>query len=357
MADDDKTTELNNYKTPESMNFIDITNKVSRILIKYPRFNETVKKIEYCHKTTQSSSESENLFIGGFTGVGKSTVCKEYVKQYPRYDDGDVTKIPVLMIRIPSPATEKGLVTKLLHEMGDPLAEKGSKSVLTLRLMRYIEKCEVKLIILDEFQHFIDRDSQKVLRTVTDWLKVLIEDTGVAVVLLGLDGGGHVNNSGIIFDANPQLSRRFAHRHVLEPFKFSSDKEIDEFEKFLYMFDTHLPLEQISNLSEDETAFRFYYATDGVVGYVTKLLKFGTSMALESKEKHLTNDILAKAFDQHVKSDKTWKINPFGSSTIEDIEEALENPKENYKITDTALNNRLRKIKEKIRINEILRTK
>lgn len=345
-------TESNNSNPQDPMNNPDIANNVSHLLIKYPRFIEAVKKIEYCHTMTKSSSESENLFIGGVTGVGKSTVCKEYLNQHPRYDDGEVTIIPAIKINIPSPATEKGLVSKLLKEMGDPLYEKGSRSTLTLRLTKYIEKCNVELIMLDEFQHFIDRDSEKVLRTISDWLKVLIEDTGVAMVLLGLNEEGNANNSNIIFDANPQLSRRFAHRYILEPFKYSNDNEIKEFKSLLHNIDKRIPLEQISKLHEDETAFRFYYASDGVVGPIMKLIKYGTNMSLEKNESHLTSDILAKAFDEHVKSDKPWKINPFRCS-IKDIEKAIENPEENS--NETGSKHRFRSIKQRTRINETLR--
>ncbi len=42
------------------------------------------------------------------------------------------------------------------------------------------------MLILDEFQHFIDRDSAKVLKTVSDWLKTLILDTNLPIILIGL---------------------------------------------------------------------------------------------------------------------------------------------------------------------------
>lgn len=355
MADEKEISELRKKVDLKSMSFEEKMDYVSNLIVDYPRFSEVIEKIEYCHKTSKFSSEPENLFIGGPTGAGKTTLSNKYVKRYPPIVDGEITKVPVLKVTIPSPATEKGLVTKMLYEIGDPLAETGSRSMQTIRLERFIEKCGVELIILDEFQHFIDRDSEKVLRTVADWLKVLIEDTGVPQVLLGLNEGSYANHADKIFDANPQLSRRFAHRHTLEPFRFSSTEEIEEFRTFLYIIDNSLPLGTSSRLADMDMATRFYYASDGVVAYIMKLIKKGTSMALQRNEELLTLDILAKAFDLHVLKDKTSKINPFRCS-LRHVEKALQNPEEDKKMARIGVNNRLRNVKKEPKASEILRT-
>ena len=93
--------------------------------------------------------------------------------------------VPVLYASVPVPATCKSLVTALLTAIGDPAAQKGSQIVQTLRLKRYLDACCVELLILDEFQHFQDRDSHRVLKTVSDWLKLLMDETGVPIVLTG----------------------------------------------------------------------------------------------------------------------------------------------------------------------------
>src|SRR6267154_5586550 len=140
------------------------------------------------------------------------------MKDYPRKFTEEKTIVPVLYAQVPVPATCKNLVTSLLNAIGDPAAEKGTMISQTFRLRRYIEVCEVELLILDEFQHFQDRDSLKVLKTVSDWLKVLMDETGVPIVLAGLP------YSHTILDAenNEQLRRRFALRIELESFCFNT---------------------------------------------------------------------------------------------------------------------------------------
>ena len=48
--------------------------------------------------------------------------------------------------------------------MGDPGATKGTIGAKERRLVRFFkELCKVELLILDELQHFFDRDNQKLL--------------------------------------------------------------------------------------------------------------------------------------------------------------------------------------------------
>ncbi len=109
------------------------------------------------------------MFLSGCTGVGKTTIYRTYASKYPRYVTCDRTVIPICAVTIPAPATVKAVVSKLLWQLGDPAYDKGSIGKQTIRLIGLIKDCGVQLLILDEFQHFIDRDSAKVLKTVSDW--------------------------------------------------------------------------------------------------------------------------------------------------------------------------------------------
>ena len=75
------------------------------------------------------------------------------------------------------------------------------------------------MLILDEFQHFIDRDSAKVLKTVSDWLKTLILDTNLPIILIGLPEAEQI----LQLNCHSQLSRRFANRCYLGPFVWQPD--------------------------------------------------------------------------------------------------------------------------------------
>jgi folate-dependent phosphoribosylglycinamide formyltransferase PurN len=64
------------------------------------------------------------------------------------------------------------------EELGDPAAHTGNQSALNSRLIHFIKECAIKLVILDGFQYLIDSETEKILAKVSNWLKVLIKETG-----------------------------------------------------------------------------------------------------------------------------------------------------------------------------------
>lgn len=278
---------------------------VEQIYISYPRLEAVIKKIEHCHNHSKHSAEPECLLITGETGAGKTTLYKRYEQRFPRRVTEDGTIVPVLSVSIPVPATNKSLVTTLLVALGDPAAGKGTVINQTFRLKRLVKGCGVEIIILDEFQHFIDKDSRKILQNVSDWLKDLLNETSIPVVLIGMP------NSEEILEANKQLKRRFAARESLAPFGWDTPGEQIEFRKFLKVLDGRLPLLERSNLADTGTAYLIYCATGGTVAYVMKLVRRATATALEQGGEKLTLEVLAQAYDERLAADDTEKENPF----------------------------------------------
>jgi predicted AAA+ superfamily ATPase len=279
--------------------------KVERLQVTHPRLEQLLAKIAYCHKFSKVSAEPKCLFITGETGVGKTTMIERYERKYPRVETEDGTEVRVLVSAIPVPATVKSLSTTLLEDIGDPAADRGTTIHQTYRLKKLIKACNVELIISDEFQHVIDRDSTKVLATVADWLKMLLETTKVPIVLIGMP------SSTVILDANPQLRRRFTARHSLEPFGWKKDGEADEFRKLLKLISSKLPLRQRSSLTDIDIAYRFYCATGGFISAIMKLVRRGTALAIEEGTEKLLPDILAQAYDECLAADVPQMKNPF----------------------------------------------
>jgi len=295
-------------KKYKKMPIEDRVRMVENLYIHFPRNEATLKAIKDCHSHAKVSKESEGMLIQGDTGAGKTTIVRLYMKDYPRLHTEEKTIVPVLCATVPVPATCKSLVTALLIAIGDPAAEKGTLISQTLRLKRYLEACEVELIILDEFQHFQDRDSQKVLKTVSDWLKVLIDETRVPIVLAGLPYSHTILDA----DGNEQLQRRFAIRIVLEAFRYETSRERQDFRRFLNVIDENLPLAEKSDLADASTSLCIYEATHGVVANVMKLIRHSAVIALESNCERITMDILGLAYEQRLAANNPSQPNPFG---------------------------------------------
>lgn len=278
-----------------------------RIFIIYPRLKRLMDKMEHCLHYSKIAAEPECMFIGGPTGAGKTTLQNYFLQKYPRTFNEDGVIAPVLCARVPNKATDKNLVTELLTRLGDPEAAKGSAYNQTARLRTFMKECEVSLVILDEFQHFVDKDSKKVLKTVSDWLKNLIDQAEKPMILIGMPYADQILDA----TGNEQLQRRFAVRERLDPFGWLTDEHQKEFRAFLKVVDNQLPLMETSHLADPITAFRFYCATNGVIGKVMKIVRRATELAIEYDEERLTQEILAEAYDDRLRANHPERVNPF----------------------------------------------
>lgn len=311
-----------------------------RIYINSPRLNNTQELIQYCHRHSKISVEPDCMLITGPEGAGKTTLIDKFLSLYPRQITRDGISVPVLDSAIPVPATVKNLVSALLSSLGDPLPFKGTTVSQTHRLKNLIHDCNVELIIIDEFQHFIDRDSNVILTTVSNWLKDLLNETGVPVVLIGMP------YSDIILRSNPQLERRFAMRASLDPFSWDTDQEREEFRLFLHHLDEGLLLEKRSGLAEPETAFRIMCASNGIIGFIMKLVRRAAEIAIDNNYENIDIDLLAKAYEQRLSGRSTDNINPF-SCQYDDLETKL-NKKNKFDINNNKRGKMNKQAKEEI---------
>jgi len=284
-----------------------------RIFIVYPRLNRLLEKIKHCHEYSRIAAEPECMFIGGYAGTGKTTLYEHYKQKHPRTIDENGVNIPVLSAVVPQRATEKTLVSELLVKAKDPAAEKGSVYSQTARLKLFIDKCDIGIVFLDEFQHFVDRDSKKILKNVSDWLKILIDETRRPIVLIGQPYAEQV----LDVTGNEQLQRRFLLREMLEPFGWDNDQELDtkkkknEFRGFLAEVDEKLPFNNRSNLADPNTAFRFYCGTNGRVSKVMAVIRKATELALDRSLETLDLNVLAEAYEERLGRTQTDRPNPF----------------------------------------------
>lgn len=318
------------------------------IFVEYPRLTKLVRQIEHCHQYSEVAAEPECMFIGGPPGAGKTTLQNHYLLRFPNVDHDGGVEVPVLCGRVPNKATDKNLVTELLIRIGDPAAERGSAYNQTSRLKRFIKACGVKLIILDEFQHFVDKDSSKVLKTVSDWLKNLIDEAGVPIILIGMPYAVQILDA----PGNEQLQRRFAVRANLDPFGWGTKDERNEFRAFLKAVDDQLPLTETSYLFDPLMAFRFYCATNGRIGKIMKIVRRATELALDRGMESLPIEVLSEAYDDRLRPDHAGRVNPF---TVDKAELKIK-PFEEYVHDFRATNGRSKPKGKPEKASDVLKT-
>ncbi|MGO9015589.1 MAG: TniB family NTP-binding protein [Dissulfurispiraceae bacterium] len=280
-------------------------NLIEHIFISHPQLKNIVKKIDECHQDSKVSIEPKCLFITGRPGCGKTTIARFYESRYPRRATVGGAEIPVLSSTIFSPATVKGMATGLLYSLGDPIADKGTITSQTIRLYKMIKDCKTEVIVLDEFQHLIDKDSNKVLQVAADWLKNLLNNTAVPMVLIGMP------SSVKILDANEQLRRRFLNRMCLNPFGWNTPREQRDFITLLKFIEKALPLKEISGLYSYETAFRLYCASRGVISNLMKIVRKAAILAIRKGQERISHDLLIVAYEDEMEESSVAADNPF----------------------------------------------
>ena len=261
---------------------------VKSITITYPKMQQVFDVFEDCKKSWQTSGQDCASVLGP-SRAGKTIMAEQFKLRYPDYDEPEGVVKPVLFTSVPCPAHIGPLIAKILYDMKDPFWAKRypNLGIMTIRLYELLNACKVQLIIIDETQQLVDRDSKKLIKESADWFKDLINITKIPVVFMGLP------ESSKIFIENEQLGGRVLLRETVEPFPYD-DKG---FRSFLHVFDGQLPFENSSGLAQPDISQRIYLATDGFVGFVNALLARATNVAAHHKLDSINIPVLAHAYN------------------------------------------------------------
>lgn len=283
---------------------VGINQVMGDVLIRHRSFKTGLARLDECMQSYTGYGEPVCMLLHGPSGVGKSTLAKAFLVDNQPVETQDRKLVPVLSAVIPVPATMKNMASELLDKLGDPLSDRGTLEQRTKRLRKLLRECGTKLIILDEFQHFIDRKSERVILDVSDWLKNLISNTSIPVALVGLPYSRNV------LSANEQLMRRFSYQTELSPFDWNDKAERTEFTRILDAVDGKLTEILGSRSDLKGQAVRCHAATKGLISLLIKLLHGAAYEAAKCNASSITGQHLAKSFRERLVPDK-GVLNPF----------------------------------------------
>ncbi|GMX66748.1 TniB family NTP-binding protein [Paenibacillus elgii] len=300
-------------------------NHVKKIIIRHPRYQEIFNELRLLYELSKDAVSPEGLFISGPTGAGKTTLLTEFKDLNPRTQEEEFTKIPVLYVKVPPKATPKMLASKILHVIGDIFHDRGTLSNLTSRIHNYVKRCQIKMIVLDEFQHLIDSETDHVLATASNWVKTFAEEIEIPVVLCGMP------ESEKVFISNEQLDRRFCNKLALTPFSYVEPEDQFMFRKFLAHIDEELPFPERSNIADSHIAEKLFYVSLGIPFYVMEMLVKGTRIAVLRGKDFIDEEVLSQAFQKIKRSGRPFTINPF-SVPYFDLDKAIKHEQSAIKV-------------------------
>lgn len=161
--------------------------------------------------------------------------------------------------------------------------------------------------MFDEFQHFAERESFKLNRTVSDWTKNFMGETGKPLILFGTPKSEEILDG----KENEQFRRRFPFRVSLERFRYKTESEKINFRKFLQKIDEKLPLSKPSNLGDPNTAAQIHFATEGTINEIMLLIRAAAVFALKNDLPNVSLELLWQSFEDNLATNSPHLDNPF----------------------------------------------
>ncbi|MGK0271236.1 MAG: chromosomal replication initiation ATPase DnaA [Cocleimonas sp.] len=241
------------------MNQTKLTNKEINEYLAEPIYHPTfTKAYKHIHKAFDSFGRRPACcYITGDSGVGKSTLGKVIYNEIIANTEPDPNAniISVVMVTLKDSTLPDEVRKDILDKLGvDSSGYSGRK--LRVLLEKQLKACGVQLIIFDEFQHLVRKYDRDVNRNACNFIKNLIDTTGVPVVLLGTPKGKK------LFELYDELRTRFICAGELELMSCESGSALEYFRVYLTDLMRRFPLKTV-NLSKGNNPYRVMLATGG----------------------------------------------------------------------------------------------
>lgn len=289
---------------------------LQRMLIQHNRLAPLISELDTLaqYADADDSGTLPCLAILGESGVGKTTLVQSWIESRTAQArvpvEGGQTS-PYLYHALPSPATPKALLATCLAKLEDAAPARGAEWAMMQRLQNLIQASSVRVLFLDELQHLVNRETQRVRYACIEMLEHIIVQTGVSMVFLG-----SVGETEPIFQVSHRLERLVGTPRILRPFEWLQERPstIEEFRALMRAIDRHLPFDP-SGLGEEEMSYCFFYATDGIVGWIMQLIRYAAMKAIQAQEANLSRRMLAEAYEACIAHTAMGlgKINPFAT--------------------------------------------
>ena len=297
--------ERDEQPTPHQPDIERMTRRLRKVFIHIPHVERLMARMErlYAHRCT--TEEPEHLMIVGESGVGKTRVLQEYCSHRLSVEHPHFREIPVLYVPVTPSCTIKKLGTDMLKAMGSPFWNRGTESDRTHQLLTLLPECRVRLIILDEVNHLLDRGRHNTHYAVADWIKQLGDKARVSIVLAGTPVVEELRFT------NEQLRGRFGEVFRLAPLTLATDPDIEIFVSVLGSFASLLSGLDSVDITSKPLVRSMAFASAGRLRALRRLLVRAVELAGEQSPPALTLQTLERAFSEVIYPDARPERNPF----------------------------------------------
>jgi hypothetical protein len=279
------------------------------IFIPYPKHVALHARFDYLQKLGRSlrGTPQKGLRVLAPPGSGKTKCARSYMDLVWAAEDAASGRVPVLYIQLEKAATARKLYVSLLTELGDPRPESGSEQGLKRRVLDYLRRLGVELLIIDEVQHLNFRINAR--NDVTDALKVFLDAGVVPIVFLGTE------EATSMFRRNHQLSSRLLAPCDLVRLDENDPEDRKVLRSFVYCLNrevVRLGILPTQGAVEDPiTLGCVFAASSGLIGRVATLFEHAVEIAVRRGATRVEIYDLALAVDRWAIPLGLVDVNPF----------------------------------------------
>lgn len=274
-------------------------------IIEHTLYQTAYQRLIDCHQGPKDGLPFAHVKVLGPSGSGKSTLLRDYEARHPRYDETDRTIVPVLYAKVPPRPTIANVAGALLRAMGCPLWKKGDAEDRTDHLLTLLSECRTELVLVDEAQHLVDRGRTKTHALVADWIKVTSDDSEIPWVIAGLP------RTQLLDAANDQFGRRFGSEVTLDRLDPFDGDAVRVIGGIIVAQTAEFRVVVAPSIDTTDLASRVGFASDGLIGYMTKLLAETARTQKREKLRHCDLAVFAQAFRDAIWADAPDDRNPF----------------------------------------------
>lgn len=299
---EDLSEEMNDIVSGKIANF-------KTIFLPFPRHTLLHSRCDYLQKlgVANRGKPQMGLRVLGPSGSGKSTAAQEYKLLVERRTPPTDTFVPIVYIPLEGASTSKRLMVQILHKLGDPLADRGTEQALRRRVIEYLRRLGVQLLMIDEVNHLSFRSNATA--DITDALKSFLDAGVTPIVFLGTDAARPM------FASNLQLNGRLLAPLDMPKLEPSKSEDRDLFASYVWGLcegvAEHRILRRNPALIEEATLGALMEVSDGIVGRVSRLFEVAIEIALRRGSETLEIVDLSLAVDRWALDQNFADRNPF----------------------------------------------
>lgn len=242
----------------------------------------------------ERSKDGERLiaFLLGIQRQGKTLVSELLLQDSPAYSVQGVQVIPIVRVVTPTRPTKKSMAEAIIAALDKRCYGRYTADQATARAIFLLKTAQVRVLLFDEIQHVVERNTAKSWYEVADWLKTLSDELRLSLLLIGLPAARE------ILSVNHQLRDRAITPHIIYPYNWNCPQDIVQFCRCLVSISNLLAQQGyvVPSMRNIDLVRRCYAATHGRYGMVVKLFEEARHQAQKAKVMTISVETLADAF-------------------------------------------------------------